>query len=508
MADRKQLLLQSNRFESIEGIQISWIAHAVWASDVNLQSAFDLRDYRQRRAFLTWMTVEGLESFGLDATLLPDIDQDVRLLSVAKGRLVRLAKPLVRGLINLLPEKAEEKVRPHLRQLYLNNAGAKSLNEKNLSKHDDGERRAHGLNFVGYAKSNLGLGEHLRTMVQAYASQKEAIAVLDSSGKSENDQSDNRIDRYINPNPLFEKSHVVSAPEQMLRVLGAHGLGVFTDHPLIATWAWELERMPNHWEAIAKMVDRFWVASPFIANSLKRITDVPIDVIPPAVLPGKPSAKGRPSFGIAEEQFTFLAHFDCRSYLGRKNPFAVVQAFRKAFPGTQDVKLILKSMNIDRSSDGWKTLMKMTAEDDRIQVIEGTLSRADMLALMCSCNAYVSLHRSEGFGFGPAEAMYFGKPTIVTDYSATRDFCDEETAFPVRYDMVPVPAGSYPHHIIDGEQQHWADASVDHASEIMQLVLEDQRRAETIGKAGRERIRSQYSAEAIGRRMVASLEAM
>src|SRR5207245_6112526 len=57
-----------------------------------------------------------------------------------------------------------------------------------------------------------------------------------------------------------------------------------------------------------------------------------------------------------------------------------------------------------------------TAHDARIIVTDEVLSRGQIGALYHLCDCYVSLHRSEGFGLTPAEAMAMGKPVIATGY--------------------------------------------------------------------------------------------
>ena len=49
------------------------------------------------------------------------------------------------------------------------------------------------------------------------------------------------------------------------------------------------------------------------------------------------------------------------------------------------------------------------------------LSRADSHALIACADIVLSLHRSEGFGLVPAEAMLLGKPVVATDWSATAE---------------------------------------------------------------------------------------
>ena len=46
---------------------------------------------------------------------------------------------------------------------------------------------------------------------------------------------------------------------------------------------------------------------------------------------------------------------------------------------------------------------------------------------MYSVDAYVSLHRSEGFGLTVAESMYLGKPVLSTTRSATTEFVNALT---------------------------------------------------------------------------------
>ena len=55
---------------------------------------------------------------------------------------------------------------------------------------------------------------------------------------------------------------------------------------------------------------------------------------------------------------------------------------------------------------------------------------------MAACDAYVSLHRSEGTGLTITDAMALGKPVIATSWSGNMDFMDVSNSFPVRYELV------------------------------------------------------------------------
>ena len=56
----------------------------------------------------------------------------------------------------------------------------------------------------------------------------------------------------------------------------------------------------------------------------------------------------------------------------------------------------------------------------------------------------MSLHRSEGFGRVIAEAMLLRTLVICTNYSGNLDFCGEQNAILVDYDLVPVSDKDYP----------------------------------------------------------------
>jgi len=106
---------------------------------------------------------------------------------------------------------------------------------------------------------------------------------------------------------------------------------------------------------------------------------------------------------------------------------------------------------------------------DRITIIETTLSGNEVANLIRCSDCFVSLHRSEGFGRGPAEAMFFGKPVIATGWSGNMDYMWPGTAFPVRYTLVPVGRGAYP--CADG--QVWAEPDVAHAAQLLAGLIDD-----------------------------------
>jgi glycosyltransferase involved in cell wall biosynthesis len=117
------------------------------------------------------------------------------------------------------------------------------------------------------------------------------------------------------------------------------------------------------------------------------------------------------------------------------------------------VGLVLKTMNTKPNNPEWQAFLKECQTDKRIQLITETLDRPEVLGLINACDAYVSLHRAEGFGRTLAEAMLLGKPVIATNYSGNVDFMSEKNTKSINYKLIPIGVNEY----------QWCDL-IDHAT--------------------------------------------
>jgi glycosyltransferase involved in cell wall biosynthesis len=124
-----------------------------------------------------------------------------------------------------------------------------------------------------------------------------------------------------------------------------------------------------------------------------------------------------------------------------------------------------------------------------------------LTGLIAASDAFVSLHRSEGFGRGPAEAMLLGIPVIVTGYSGTLDFTDGSCACVVGYTLVPVMPGEYP----GVEGQRWAEADVAQAARYMRWIQEEPEAARAMGLRGQQRATAMLAPAKIGADMLGLL---
>jgi glycosyltransferase involved in cell wall biosynthesis len=106
---------------------------------------------------------------------------------------------------------------------------------------------------------------------------------------------------------------------------------------------------------------------------------------------------------------------------------------------------VIKTIHGEKYPKKYAELLDLLENDERIHVINKVLSRDEMYGLIKVCDCYVSLHRSEGFGLGIAEAMLLGKPVIATGYSGNMDFMRPDNSCLIDYSLVDVKVAEYPH---------------------------------------------------------------
>jgi glycosyltransferase involved in cell wall biosynthesis len=250
----------------------------------------------------------------------------------------------------------------------------------------------------------------------------------------------------------------------------------------IGFWFWELGRFPSAWNGAIDLLDEIWVATDFVREAVAAATTKPVRTIGVAVdaTPSRPYT--RADFELPPDPFIFLFSFDFASYVARKNPSAVVSAFRAAFPvGNEPVALVLKTINGHRKREALERLKDEAAGDPRVRVLDGFLSRDEVFGLESVADCFMSLHRSEGFGLGLAESMSLGKPVIGTAYSGNLDFMNAGNSCLVGYQLIDVHPGEYPH----PEGQVWADPDVDQAAYYMRRLAGDPAFAAALGRQAR-----------------------
>lgn len=366
------------------------------------------------------------------------------------------------------------------------------------------EPRQSDICVIGYLQAEMGVGQAGRTVLRSFEVTEARVQGFNVSVNVTARQGDRTVESLLAPAPdAYIHLYVVNA-DQLAIVAETVSPSCQPPQYRINMPFWELSKFPSAWISHYQGFDEIWAPTRFIQASLQAALSLPTLWMPPAVKMADFETVGRSRFNLPPDAFLFLFNFDFSSYSTRKNPMAAISAYRLAFrdrPLTVPTALAIKTMGYDADGKHLKQLLEMTEKDPDIIIINEQMTYSETLSLMNCCDCYVSLHRSEGFGYTLAEAMLLGKPVIATDYSGTKDFINKTTAFPVKYQLKPLEAGDYPF----WEGQKWADPDLDHAAWLMRRVIEDELGSKAIAMVGRNKILTDYSPDVVGRRYLARL---
>lgn len=209
----------------------------------------------------------------------------------------------------------------------------------------------------------------------------------------------------------------------------------------------------------------------------------------------KPRADIRKRFKIKQDAFVVFFNFDFASGFNRKNPEGAIRAFAKAFKDTKDAFLVFKTMRSNGFPERVACLEQLAVElgvRDRFIMIHEYLSDVDIYSLTNACDVYLSLHRGEGFGLGVAEAMLLGLSVVVSDYSATTEFCNPSNAILVPCKIVP-PRQNQRDHLTYSYVTKWADPDISFAANALIRIYNNPSMRAHIGLYAREYIIEYFS---------------
>lgn len=357
-----------------------------------------------------------------------------------------------------------------------------------------------GANLVGFAFGELGLGEDVRMLSLALAAARVEHVVIDLPTLAQTRSADRSVATRVFERLRFPVTIFCLSPFDTADFYTRGRDDLFSAEYNIGYWPWELPEMPRFWQDAYALVDELWAATRYTAAAFQRSSPVPVQVLPPCVeIPD--SAKIRRSAQRRQQiragRFQFVYPFDRNSYLARKNPAAAVEAFRRAFPPSDDSVELLLRINGEQGNDRDVGSLRGHARGDaRIIVQEGTLPKSEALAVLAASDCLISPHRAEGFGRNIAEAILLGVPVLATGFGGCIDFLRHDEA--IEWRPIPVGATEYPH----AAGQWWADPDVEHLARRMQEIRDSrgaqQRRA--VLSERRDQFRSVYSAAAAGSR--------
>ena len=262
---------------------------------------------------------------------------------------------------------------------------------------------------------------------------------------------------------------------------------------IVGYWVWELPKVPEEWRAGLRSVHEIWTPSHFSARALEELAPGRVRVVPYPLVDAQPqpSALTRHDFGWPEHAVVVLTSFSLASSFARKNPLAAIAAFRQAFGERPDRVLVMKVSNATHYPDDMQRLQAATQGAANIRFETRTLPMPDVHAMTRCADIVLSLHRSEGLGLVPAEAMLLEKPVVATDWSATAEFLDASCGMPVPYTLVPARDERGVYQVVGAQ---WADADVGAAAQALHRLADDEILRRKLGTAARQTVLKAFGA--------------
>jgi glycosyltransferase involved in cell wall biosynthesis len=130
--------------------------------------------------------------------------------------------------------------------------------------------------------------------------------------------------------------------------------------------------------------------------------------------------------------FTFYTIYQDCTFHERKRAQDIVDAFPRAFPHEEDVRLIMKQ---------GIGCTRLKVFDSRIKVIREAL--ADVSYLHRENHVFVSACGAEGWGYPHHDAISHGRPVICPAIGGPLEFLDNTCAWMVPAQMIPSPGNIY-----------------------------------------------------------------
>lgn len=282
-----------------------------------------------------------------------------------------------------------------------------------------------------------------------------------------------------------------NAPETEVALLG-HDPADWAGRYRIGYWAWETTEAPADWPRVAPWMHEIWVPSTFVADGLGVAFDkaglrdqrAKLRIMPHPVAAPEGVRPDHARFGLDTNRRHALMMFDGRSAFERKNPWGAIEAWTRAYPEpAQDACLIVKGGALSTDPGSERRLRGLAASRTDIRLIDERLSETDLWTLLATADVLISLHRSEGFGLVPAEAMALGKPVVVTGWSGVTDFVDASSG--VLLPWTPTPARDATGAYRTGD---WAEPDLDAAASAIRDLMAHPDKADALGAGGPARI--------------------
>lgn len=188
----------------------------------------------------------------------------------------------------------------------------------------------------------------------------------------------------------------------------------------------ESDAIPSFWtEILNKYYDIVVVPDKWLVNVYKNSgVNIPIFVLPLGIyLPEKIN----PTDVSSNKPLIFGM---TGGFWERKNHIKTMKCFQNIFKDSNQVKLLVHG-RFGSYKEKVMEAYKQIGSPKNIELVTEMLPTDQYNSLMNSIDVYVFLSKGEGYSITPREAIYLGKPVILSKNTAHRTICDSGFVIPV-----------------------------------------------------------------------------
>lgn len=170
----------------------------------------------------------------------------------------------------------------------------------------------------------------------------------------------------------------------------------------------------------------------------------------------------------------------------RKGTHILIDAFTRAFPKEQDVRLICKTSGMH---------YPFMTKDRRVEVQMGPVSHEELMTdFFARADCFVFPTLGEGFGLPPLEAMATGIPAIVTGWSGPEEYMRDDVGWRIEHTMDDAREFSDPRSGVYKEPcGQWAIPTIDHLVYLMRYAYEHRDEVKAKGKRAAQYVREEWT---------------
>lgn len=272
-------------------------------------------------------------------------------------------------------------------------------------------------------------------------------------------------------------------PPSIPPMLARAGPSYLYGRRVIGFWNWELETLPASWRDAARFVHEIWTPSAFTKAAIETVYPGIVRLVPyPLAARDLPIAQpNRAAFDLPADAVVTTVIANLGASFARKNPLAAIAAHHAAFTTRPDRILVLKLAGGAAFPADIARITAAIGSLANIRLIDQTWSGEKLRNLLACSDILLSLHRAEGFGLVPAEAMLRGIAVVATGWSGNLQFMDETSTALVSHRLVPVadPRGDYDH-----PGARWAEPDIEHAAHWLRTLADNPHQRATLATRG------------------------